>query len=208
MLVIGARGMAKELLELLSTEMCLKNNEIVFYDDINTEQRFLYNKFKIINNINEAINYFETVDKRFSFGLGNPVLRKQMAEKFNALGGELTSIISTSAKVGSFNTIINKGCQIMQGVIITNDVYLGEGVLVNLNSTISHDCQIGDFTEIACNVSIPGRCSIGKNVFIGSNATLLPDINIGDNSIIGAGTVVIKDVPANVTVVGNPNRIL
>lgn len=208
MLVIGAKGMAKELLELLLGEMRLKENEIVFYDDINTEDEFLYNKFKIIKNINAAINYFASEDKRFSLGLGNPILRKQMAEKFMALGGELTSVISTSAKVGSFNTTISKGCQIMQGVIITNDVYLGEGVLVNLNSTISHDCIIGDYTEIACNVSIPGRCSIGKNVFIGSNATLMPDISIGDNSIIGAGTVVIKDVPANVRVVGNPNRIL
>tara|TARA_R110002012_G_scaffold277507_2_gene464739 strand:- start:24029 stop:24655 length:627 start_codon:yes stop_codon:yes gene_type:complete len=208
MLIIGAKGMAKELLEILSSEILLKDNEIVFYDDINAKDEFLYNKFKIINNTNAAVKYFASEDKRFSLGLGNPMLRKQMAEKFMVLGGELTSIISTSAKVGSFNTIINKGCQIMQGVIITNDVYLGQGVLVNLNSTISHDCQIGDFTEIACNVSIPGRCSIGKNVFIGSNATLMPDINIGDNSIIGAGTVVIKDVPPNVTVVGNPNRIL
>tara|TARA_R110000823_G_scaffold243818_1_gene368000 strand:+ start:21094 stop:21720 length:627 start_codon:yes stop_codon:yes gene_type:complete len=208
MLVIGAKGMAKELLELLSSEMGLKDNEIVFYDDIHTREKFLFNKFKIINNINSAINYFASEDTRFCLGLGNPILRKQMAEKFIAVGGELASIISTSAKIGNFNTVISKGCQIMQGVIITNDVYLGAGVLVNLNSTISHDCKIGDFTEIACNVSIPGRCSIGKNVFIGSNATLMPDISIGDNSIIGAGTVVIKDVPANVKVVGNPNRLI
>ncbi len=208
MLIIGAKGMAKELLEILSIEMNLKNDEIVFYDDINPEKKLLYDKFKIITNIQTASKYFKTVDKKFTLGLGNPQLRKKMAEKFIALGGELTSVVSSSAKVGSFNTTINKGCQIMQGAIITNDVYLGEGVLINLNSTISHDCYIGDYTEIACNVSIPGRCSIGKNVFIGSNTTLKPDISIGDNSIIGAGTVVITDVPANVRVVGNPNRIL
>jgi len=208
MLVIGAKGMAKELLEVLSREILLKDSEIVFYDDINKKNKVLYDKFQIITNIQTASQYLETIDKKFTLGLGNPHLRKLMAEKFMALGGELTTVISTTAKVGSFNTIINKGCQIMQGVIITNDVYLGEGVLVNLNSTISHDCIIGDFTEIACNVSIPGRCSIGKNVFIGSNATLMPDISIGDNSIIGAGTVVIKDVLANVKVVGNPNRII
>jgi len=208
MLIIGAKGMAKELLEVLSVEMRLKDNEIVFYDDMNTEEVYLYDKFKIIKNSSSAKNYFESEDKRFLLGLGNPQLRKQVAEKFMDLGGELTSVISISAKIGNFNTIINKGCQIMQGVIITNDVFLGQGVLVNLNSTISHDCIIGDYTEIACNVSIPGRCNIGKNVFIGSNATLMPDISIGDNSIIGAGAVVINDVPANVKVVGNPHRII
>ena len=208
MLVIGAKGMAKELLEILSGEMLLKDSEIVFYDDINTENKVLYGRFKIITDIRTASQYFETGNNKFTLGLGNPQLRKQMAEKFMALGGELTSIISSSAKVGSFKTKINNGCQIMQGVIITNDVYLGKGVLVNLNSTISHDCIIGDYSEIACNVSIPGGCSIGKNVFIGSNATLMPNITVGDNVIVGAGTVVINNVPPNVTVVGNPNRIL
>ncbi len=208
MLIIGAKGMAKELLEILSNEMLLKDNEIVFFDDINTQNEMLYDRFKIIKDFKIASQYLASQDKNFTLGLGNPQLRKQIAEKFMALGGELISVISSSAKVGGFNTRVNKGCQIMQGVIITNDVFLGQGVLVNLNSTISHDCIVGDYTEIACNVSIPGRCNIGKNVFIGSNATLLPDISIGDNSIIGAGAVVINDVPANVKVVGNPHRII
>ena len=48
MLVIGAKGMAKELLEVLSVDMCLKDNEIVFYDDISPKQKLLYNRFKIM----------------------------------------------------------------------------------------------------------------------------------------------------------------
>ena len=48
---------------------------------------------------------------------------------------------------------------------------------------------------------------IGDNVRMGSNATILP-VKIGDGAIIGAGCVVTKDVPAGVTVVGNPSRIL
>jgi acetyltransferase-like isoleucine patch superfamily enzyme len=91
---------------------------------------------------------------------------------------------------------------------ITNNVSIGEGVLVNLNSSISHDTLIGNYVEIACGVNISGRCNIADNVFIGSNSVLSPDVLIGENTIIGAGSVVIKDVPANVTIVGNPAKII
>tara|TARA_R100000306_G_C4355285_1_gene132387 strand:+ start:423 stop:1061 length:639 start_codon:yes stop_codon:yes gene_type:complete len=206
MIVVGAKGMAKELLEVLSTELLLKDEEILFFDNLNDHQGKLYGKFSILKSFEEAENHFKNNSKAFTLGLGNPHLRQIMAEKFTELGGLLTSVVSTNAKLGSFNTSLGKGCQIMQGVMITNDVKLGIGVLVNLNATISHDCEIGNFTEIACGVTIPGRCKIGKSVFIGSNATLNPDITIGDNAIIGAGSVVIKNVPEGCTVVGNPAK--
>lgn len=48
--------------------------------------------------------------------------------------------------------------------------------------------------------------TIGANVWIGGAAIILPGLTIGDNAIVGAGSVVTKDVPAGVTVVGNPAR--
>jgi acetyltransferase-like isoleucine patch superfamily enzyme len=49
---------------------------------------------------------------------------------------------------------------------------------------------------------------IGKGASLGANCTILPGITIGENAMIGAGAVVTRSVPANVTVVGNPARIL
>jgi len=37
---------------------------------------------------------------------------------------------------------------------------------------------------------------------------LLGGITVGENAIVGAGSVVTGDVPANVTVAGNPARVL
>jgi maltose O-acetyltransferase len=47
---------------------------------------------------------------------------------------------------------------------------------------------------------------IGRNVWIGGGAIILPGIRVGDDAVIGAGSVVTKDVPAGVTVRGNPAR--
>jgi len=45
-------------------------------------------------------------------------------------------------------------------------------------------------------------------VFMGSRASIIPGKTVGSRAIVGAGAVVVRDVPAGVTVVGIPARIL
>ena len=49
--------------------------------------------------------------------------------------------------------------------------------------------------------------AIGANVWIGGGAIILPGVTIGDDAIVGAGSIVTRDVPAGVTVAGNPARV-
>ena len=203
MLIIGAKGFAKEVLEVLNQLDDLQN--LAFYDDVNIDAPdFLYNQFKVLKTIDEAQNYFEKTDNRFTIGIGNPVLRKILFEKFAAIGGQFKSTISPLAHIGSFGNTVQLGCNIMTGAVITNDVSISEGVLINLNCTIGHDCSIGKFVELSPGVHISGNCSIGDYSVFGTNATLLPNIKIGKNVIVGAGSVVTKDVPDNSLVVGTP----
>lgn len=209
MIVVGAKGMAREVLEVLSCELRMPDSEIVFFDNVSKNPpNFLYDRFPLFTNFNEVSTYFKTNSQKFVLGIGNPVFRKKMAETFIGLGGTLTTLVSSKSHVGSFQTVVGEGSIIMQGVVITNHVTLGRGVLVNINSTISHDTQVGDYVEIACGANITGRCRIFDNVFIGSNAVVNPDIIIGENAIVGSGSVVIDDVPENVTVAGNPAKII
>jgi maltose O-acetyltransferase len=50
--------------------------------------------------------------------------------------------------------------------------------------------------------------TIGDDVWVGGGAILLPGVTVGDGAIIGAGAVVTRDVPAGLTVAGNPARPL
>jgi acetyltransferase-like isoleucine patch superfamily enzyme len=43
---------------------------------------------------------------------------------------------------------------------------------------------------------------------MGSRVSIIPGLTVGSGATLGAGAVVIKEVPAGVTVVGNPARIL
>ena len=50
--------------------------------------------------------------------------------------------------------------------------------------------------------------TIGNNVYIGPNVSIVGDVTIGNNVTIGAGSVMTHNIPSNVTVAGNPARIL
>lgn len=207
MLIIGAKGFAKEVLEI-----CHQNNDLInlaFYDDVNDDvSGKLYGEFPIIKTLEEAQEYFKNVDNRFSIGIGNPRIRETIYNKFIEIGGEFTSTIAQSCIIGHYGNIIGDGCNIMQNTVITNDVVIGKGVLINQISSIGHDVVIRDFVEICPNVSISGNCYIGEGTFIGTNAVILPKINIGKNVIIGASAVVTKDIPDNSTAIGIPAKIL
>lgn len=203
MLIIGAKGFAKEVLEIVYESGQWK--DLVFFDDVNPDlSGKLYERFPILKTTEDVRQYFAKVDNRFTLGIGNPKDRRAMYEKFSQLSGIFTSTISHTAKIGNFNTQIEEGCNIMINAVITNDVQIGKGVIVNQLSSIGHDVSIGDFTEICPDVSISGNCKIGENVFIGTGAVILPKVKIGDNSIIAAGSVVKEDVPENVMVAGIP----
>lgn len=207
MLIIGAKGFAKEVLEIIYRNESVDN--LSFYDDVNQDlPKMLYDKFPILTTINMAENYFSTVNSRFILGLGNPIIREKLYEKFHNIGGQFTSCIANNASIGSFNVLIGNGANIMQGVIITNDVQIGKGVLINQLASIGHDAIIEDFVEICPSVSISGNCSIGSKSFIGTNAVILPGIKIGKNVMVGAGSVINKDVPDNCTIVGVPGKII
>jgi sugar O-acyltransferase (sialic acid O-acetyltransferase NeuD family) len=207
MLIIGAKGFAKEVLEIARQNKQLEN--LCFYDDVNDDiGDKLYDEFPIIKNIEAAKKYFNEVDFKFTIGIGNPQLRRKLYDNFSSIGGALTSTISITAYIGHYGNFIDDGCNIMLNATLTNDIKVGKGTIINQLSSIGHDVIMGEFCEICPNVSISGNCVIGDSVFIGTGAIILPKINIGRNVIVGAGAVVSKDLPSNCLAVGIPAKVI
>ncbi|MGO4292722.1 acetyltransferase [Chitinophaga sp. RAB17] len=202
MLVVGARGHAKEILQILVSRYTL--SELRFFDNINPET-LLYKQFKVIKSFNE-LSIFLKQYPDFVLGIGGPTNRKMLSTKLEELGGNLVSVISENALIGTFDVSLGKGLNIMNNVFISNSVEIGMGSLLNYGSNIHHDVKIGAFCEISPKVQVLGNVEIGDNCFVGAGATLLPKVKVGNNVIIGAGALVTKNIPDNVVVVGVPAR--
>lgn len=56
MLIIGAKGFAKEVLEVLHQQNI--DHSLVFYDDVNSHIGVLYDKYEILSSIEEAKKIF------------------------------------------------------------------------------------------------------------------------------------------------------
>lgn len=95
---------------------------------------------------------------------------------------------------------INAKTTILDGgkVVIGDDCLIGPNVQI---ITVSH---ASNATQRLEKLSYKKDVRLGKNVWVGAGAIILPGVTVGDNAIIGAGSVVTKDVPAGITVAGNP----
>lgn len=86
MLIIGAKGFAKELLEVCRLNNILEN--LCFYDDLSTDTPDkLFREFPVLRNEKEAKSYFKEYHNEFTIGIGNPYLRENMFNKFTKWGG-------------------------------------------------------------------------------------------------------------------------
>jgi UDP-2-acetamido-3-amino-2,3-dideoxy-glucuronate N-acetyltransferase len=125
-------------------------------------------------------------------------------------------------------------CVVMEGVRIGSDCNICSHCLIETGVTVGNDVTVKSGVQLWSGVTLEDRVFVGPNVTftndlrprskdhthafrethvragasIGANATILPGIEIGEGAMIGAGAVVTRDVPAGVTVVGNPAAIL
>jgi len=125
----------------------------------------------------------------------------------------LASACTTGVR-GSFLKLMLRRKQRRFGIVIPRGTRIGPGfyighfggIVLNESVVIGANCNISQGVSIGANHG--QAATIGDNVYIGPNVCIVEDVTIGDNVTVGAGSVVTRDVPANVTVAGNPARVL
>lgn len=114
--------------------------------------------------------------------------------------------------------LISQTSRFFTGIEIHPGAKIGKGLFIDhgMGVVIGETAEIGDDVVMYHGSTLGGtgkdkgkrHPTIGNNVMIGSGAKVLGPITVGDGSKIGANAVVLKNIPANVTAVGIPARVV
>jgi len=90
-------------------------------------------------------------------------------------------------------------------------VVVGETANIGDNVTLYHDVTLGGVAPSIDSVAQIGtkrHPTLGDGVIVGSGAQILGPITVGENARVGANAVVTSDIPAGVTAVGIPAKVI
>ena len=141
---------------------------------------------------------------------GSNALRQKIVQQIGALGLPRLAAARIS-HVSSWTGVdveIGEGTLMAPGSLITTRAHIGRHCILNVKASVAHDCVVGDFCNINPSATLCGGVVLGDGCSIGAGATVIEKCRIGAGTVIGAGAVVTTDLPAGVTAVGVPARII
>lgn len=201
LIIVGARGMGRELAGYLMTEGYSVKG---FLDGGFSETKWTYP----IPILDSPENWMPSHDERFIVALGEAKWRRHYVKLLTERGAQFTSFISKHAFVGS-RVVIGDGSIVAPTAVLTGDIRLGCHCILNIHTSISHDCVVDDFVTLSPGSRITGRCVLAKDVFLGVNASLIPDVTLAAKIVVGGGAVVTKSWETEgITLVGVPAKRL
>jgi sugar O-acyltransferase (sialic acid O-acetyltransferase NeuD family) len=207
LVIIGAGGFGREVLEWARESMDFQkawNIEGFLDDRPDALERFPEINLPILG---DTESYEPRSDQLFVIAVGHPDARKRLREHFSAKGASFAQIIHRSCVIGS-RVKLGEGVILCPRVVLTCDIVIGANTALNVSTAVGHDAVIGEDCQISSFCDITGYVSIGDEVFMGSRASIIPGKCVGARSVVGAGSVVVSNVEDDVTVFGNPARIL
>lgn len=139
--------------------------------------------------------------------LGSPAIRRRSVAACVRHGGRFTTLIHPSVVIGP-RVQVGDGCLMLPMSSLTADIAVGDFVSINPGCTLGHDARVDDFVNLSPGARLSGFVHIEHGADLGAGAIVLPGLRVGANAVLGAGAVAVRDVPADVTVVGVPARIL
>ncbi len=204
--VIGAGGQGKVVYDLIRA---LGHAErLWFFDDRYPELRLSGAVMTLKGTVAALFEErYRAEVESFVVAIGANRIRRQFYERALAAGLDPLRLIHPRATLSPL-ALIGPGTVLCGQAWVGPGAAVGQNCLVNTGATVDHDCRIADHVHICPGARLAGNVRIGAATMVGTGAVVIPGIQIGSNCVIGAGTVVIGDLPANVTAVGNPARII
>jgi sugar O-acyltransferase (sialic acid O-acetyltransferase NeuD family) len=205
-IIVGASGFGRELLQYVrDAHKSTAGVHIKGFLDDDPAALHSVGKVMEIEIVGDTRTYAIQEDDRFIISLGDPGLRRALAERLGRRGARFVSIVHPTAYVAP-TARIGHGCIIGPFANVGSYVQMEDHVLLNLYSAAGHDVHIGSFCVFSPYSVANGGSRLDDSVFLGTHATVTPNIRVGAESKVAAGAVVYRDVPEQSLAMGNPAK--
>lgn len=202
--IIGAGGFGREVLQYCqdAQDVGWHHRVVGFVDDRSDALK----QFDVPVSVLGGLGDLRRIDVRaFIIAVGDPSLRRSIADAVTDVGGILVSLIHPSAYVAP-TANIGSGTLLCPYSMIAVDSIVGSNVAINVYASIGHDSRIGEHCVISPYSAVTGDVSLGSESFLGTHCTIAPGTTIGRRSKVSAGSTVTRDAEAGSLLAGNPAR--
>ncbi len=207
--IYGASGCGRGVMPLLRAQVGQHDeHECVFIDDAPSAE--IINGHRVLSF--EQFQAMPATRHQVCVAIADSGIRERIVQRCAKAGVEFITVRAGNVVVMD-DVVLGEGAILSPFVTLTSNIRIGRHFQANLYSYVEHDCVIGDFVTFAPGVKCNGNVVVEDHAYLGTGAIIRQGkpgapLVIGRGAVVGMGAVVTKDVPAGVTVVGNPARIM
>jgi len=197
-IIMGTGGHAKVVTDALK----LSGKEILGFVTPDLQAGAEFCGRKILGD-DESIKHYLPDEVELVNGVGSlprKNIRWQLADKMRKQGYRFASVVHPDAVVAS-DVNLDKGVQIMAGVVIQPSTKIGQDSIINTGALIDHDCKIAENCHLAPGVVCSGGVIIGSNTHLGTGTIVMEYRTIGSNCAVAAGSVVFENISDGVILI-------
>jgi sugar O-acyltransferase (sialic acid O-acetyltransferase NeuD family) len=206
--IYGAQGMGREVLWLIESINALRPtwNVLGFLTDEEFQEFWgrKLNGYQVLGGMDWLNNY--TAEIYAICALGKGTTRQAIYDKITRLPNvRLATLVDPSVRVDP-TVKIGPGSMICCNCIVTVNINLGKGILMNTGASVGHDAIVGDYCTFHTKSMISGYTTIGEHCEIGSGAFILQRKTVVANTVIAPLSSVLTDIKEPGSYAGNPVR--
>jgi sugar O-acyltransferase (sialic acid O-acetyltransferase NeuD family) len=202
LVLVGAGGLAREVLSVLADSSCFAVVGVV--DDDPRLHGTMVLGVEVLGPIDLLGDHPNTPSVVVCLGRG--ATREQVVHRLDDLGveeGRYATVLAPGVWVPS-SCSVGPGSILLGQVTLTASVAVGRHVVLMPHVTLTHDVVVEDYATLCAGVSLGGSVQVGARAYVGMNASVRENLRVGRGSVLGMGSVLLQDQPDGQTWVGVP----